>query len=87
MSRGCITISCEILYLNLFVAYNLALISGLQCLLNICGDYHYAAEHKIAFNCNKTIVFCCPKKYKQPAPSNVFLTCVCVQLSEQVKSC
>ena len=28
-------------------------ISGLQCLLNICGDY--AAEHKITFNCNKTI--------------------------------
>ena len=28
-------------------------ISGLQCLLNICGDY--AAEHEIHFNCNKTI--------------------------------
>ena len=28
-------------------------ISGLQCLLNICGDY--AAEHEITFNCNKTI--------------------------------
>ena len=27
--------------------------SGLQCLLNMCGDY--AAEHEIAFNCNKTI--------------------------------
>ena len=30
-------------------------VSGLQCLLNICGDY--AAEHKIAFNCNKKLVF------------------------------
>jgi len=28
-------------------------ISGLQCLLNICGNY--AAEHEITFNCNKTI--------------------------------
>ena len=37
-------------------------ISGLQCLLNICGDY--AAEHEIIFNCNKTIgVLFCPKKY------------------------
>ena len=42
-------------------------ISGPQCLLNIGGDY--AAEHKITFNCNKTIgVLFCPKKYKQPAP-------------------
>jgi len=33
-------------------------ISGLQCLLNICGDY--AAKHEITFNCNKTIgvLFC-----------------------------
>ena len=47
-------------------------ISGLQCLLNICGDY--AAEHEIIFNGNKTIgVLFCPKKYKQPGPSNVFL--------------
>jgi len=30
-------------------------VSGLQCLLNICGDY--AAEHEIAFNCNKKLVF------------------------------
>jgi len=46
--------------------------NGPQCLLNICGDY--AAEHEITFNCNKTIgVLFCPKKYKQPAPSNVFL--------------
>ena len=38
-------------------------ISGLQCLLNICGDY--AAEHEIIFNCNKTIgLLFCPKKYK-----------------------
>jgi len=36
-------------------------ISGLQCLLNICGDY--AAEHEITFNCNKTNgVRFCPKK-------------------------
>ena len=30
-------------------------ICGLQCLLNISGDY--AAEHEIIFNCNKTIGF------------------------------
>jgi len=24
-------------------------ISGLQCLLNICGDYAHAAEHEITF--------------------------------------
>ena len=59
-------------------------ISGLQCLLNICGDY--AAEHEITFNCNKTIgVLFCPKKYKQPAPSNVFLNRVRVQFLDQVK--
>ena len=53
-------------------------ISGLQCLLNICGDY--AAEHEITFNCSKTIgVLFCPKKYKQPAPSNVFLNSVRIQ--------
>ena len=35
-------------------------IRGLQCLLNICGDY--AAKHEITFNCNKTIgVLFCPK--------------------------
>jgi len=59
-------------------------ISGLQCLLNICGDY--AAEHEITFNCNKTIgVLFCPKKYKQPASSNVFLIGVCVQFFDPVK--
>jgi len=60
-------------------------ISGLQCLLNICGDY--AAEHEIIFlNCNKTIgVLFCPKKYKQPAPSNVCLNGVRVQFLNQVK--
>ena len=59
-------------------------ISGLQFLLNICGDY--AAEHEITFNCNKTIgVLFCPKKYKQPAPSNVFLNGACVQFLNQVK--
>ena len=57
-------------------------ISGLQCLLNICGDY--AAEHEITFNCNKTIgVPFCPKKYKQPAPSNVFLNGVRVEFLTQ----
>jgi len=57
---------------------------GLQCLLNICDDC--AAEHKITFNCNKTIgVSLCPNKYKQAAPLNVFLNGVCVQLSDQVK--
>ena len=59
-------------------------ISGLRCLLNICGDY--AAEHEIAFNCNKTIgVLFFLKKYKQPAPSNGFLNGVRVQVSDQVK--
>jgi len=59
-------------------------ISGLQCLLNICGDY--AAEHEITFNGNKTIgVLFFPKKYKQPAPSNVFLIGVGVQFFDQVK--
>ena len=59
-------------------------ISGLQCLLNICGDY--AAEHEITFNCNKTtgVVFC-PKKYKQPAPLNVFLNGIRVQFLDQLK--
>jgi len=32
-------------------------ISGLQCLLNICGDY--AAEHEISFNYNKAIMVTC----------------------------
>ena len=59
-------------------------INGLHCLLNICGDY--AAEHEITFNCNKTIgVLFCPKKCKQPAPSNVFLNGVRVQFFNQVK--
>ena len=55
-------------------------ISGLQRLLDICGDY--AAEHAIAFNCNKTIglLFCL-----QPVPSNVFLNGVRVQFFDQVK--
>ena len=58
-------------------------ISGLQCLLNICGNY--ATEHKITFICYKTIVVVfCPKKYKQPAP-NVFLNGVRVQFFNQVK--
>ena len=59
-------------------------ISGLKCLLNICGDY--AAEHEITFNCNKTIsVLFCPKKDKQPATTNVFLNGVRVQFLNQVK--
>jgi len=53
-------------------------ISGLQYLLNICGDY--TAEHETTFNCKKTIgVLFCPKKYKQPAPLNVFLNGARVQ--------
>jgi len=57
-------------------------LSGLQCLLNICGDY--AAEHEITFNCNKTIgVFFAV--YKQPVPSNVFLNGVRVQFFDQLK--
>jgi len=59
-------------------------ISGLQCILNICGDY--AAEHEITFHYNETIgVLFCPKKYKQPAPSNVFVNGVRVQFFDQVK--
>jgi len=59
-------------------------ISGLQCLLNICGDY--AAENEMTFNCNKTIgVLFYPKRYKQPAPSNIFLNGVRVQFFDQVK--
>jgi len=59
-------------------------ISGLQCLMNICGDY--AAEHEITFNGNKTIgVLFWPNKYKQPSPSNVFLNGVRVQFFDQVK--
>ena len=58
-------------------------ISGLQCLLNICVDY--VAEHEITFNCNKTIgVLFCPKKYKQPSPSNVFPNGVRVHFFDQV---
>ena len=54
------------------------------CFLNICCDY--AAEHEITFNCNKTYgVLFCPKKYKQPAPSDVFLNGVRVQFLDQVK--
>ena len=49
-----------------------------------CGDY--AAEHEITFNCNKTIgVLFCPKKYKQPAPSNALLNGVRVQVFAKVK--
>jgi len=59
-------------------------ISGLQCLLNICGDY--AGEHEITLNCNKAIgVLFCPKKYKQSAPSNVVLNGARVQFLDQVK--
>jgi len=58
-------------------------ISGLQGLLNICGDY--TAKHKTLFDCNKTTILFCPKKYKQPAPSNVFLNGVHVQFSNYVK--
>jgi len=45
-------------------------ISELHCLLSISAGY--AAEHKITFNCNKTICVLCPEQYKQPAPSNAF---------------
>ena len=45
-------------------------ISGLQCLLNICGDY--AAEHEIIFNCNKTTgVLFCPKSINN-LPHQIF---------------
>jgi len=56
-------------------------ISGLQYLR---GDY--AAEHEIAFNCNKTIgVLFRPQNYKQPAPLNFFLDSVRSQFFDQVK--
>jgi len=59
-------------------------VRGLQCLLNICGDY--AAEREITSNCNKTVgVLFCPKKHKQPASSNDFLSVVHVQRFDQVK--
>ena len=59
-------------------------ICGLQRLLNICGDY--GAEHKIAFDCKKTIgVSFCLKIYKHPAPSNVFISGVHVKFYDQVK--
>jgi len=46
-------------------------ISGLQCLLNICGGY--AAEHEITFNCNKTIgVLFCPKSINN-LPHHMFI--------------
>jgi len=50
--------------------------------LYVGGD---KAEHEIAFNCNKTIVLFCPKRYKQSAPSNVFLNVVRVKFSDHVK--
>jgi len=40
---------------------------------------------KSIFIATKELVFICPKKYKQPAPSNVLLNGVCVQLSDKVK--
>jgi len=46
-------------------------ISGLQCLLDVCGDY--AAETKVPFVVTKHWCFFCPKQYKKSAPSNVFL--------------
>jgi len=55
-------------------------ISGLQYLLNICGDY--AAEHKIGFNCIKTIgVLFCPKKVSTTCSIKCFSErCVCTIL-------
>jgi len=53
--------------------------------VDIRGDY--AAEHEITFNSNKTTgdLSFCPKKCKQPAPSNVFLDCVHIQFSVHVQ--
>jgi len=58
-------------------------ISELQRLLNVCRDY--AAEHEIAFSQQTIRVLFCPQKYKQPAPSNVFLNGIRAQFSDQVK--
>jgi len=44
--------------------------SGLQCLLNICGDY--AAEHEITFNCNKKLVFFFAQKSINNLPHQMF---------------
>jgi len=63
-----------------------ASISGLHSLLDICGDC--AAEHEIAFNCDKLQNnWCsfCPQYYKQPVPSNIFLNGVRIQFCDQVK--
>ena len=40
-------------------------VTGLQCLLKVCGDY--AAERESIFNCNKNWLFL-PQKNKQPSP-------------------
>jgi len=45
-------------------------ISGLQCLLNICGDY--TAEHEITFNCNKTIGVLFAQKGTNNLPHQMF---------------
>ena len=57
-------------------------ISGLQCLLNICGDY--AAEHEITFNCNKTIgVLFCSKSINNPIKCfSKWCTCTSFRPSE-----
>ena len=84
----CVNNHIFILYMFIMFADDICVfspsINGLQYLLNICGDY--APEHEITFNCNKTIgVLFCPKKYKQPAPSNAFLNGVRVKFLDQVK--
>jgi len=78
---GC-TVLNNLLFADDICVFNSS-ISGLQCLLNNCGDY--AAEHEITFNCNKTTGVFLPKKYKQLAPSNVFVNGVLVQVFDQVK--
>ena len=50
--------------------------NGLQCLLNICGDY--AAEHEIAFNCNKTSgVFFVPRSINNLVHQMLSELCTC----------
>ena len=57
-----ILVNCNVFWI--FVV-TMPSISGLQCLLNICGDY--ASEHEITFNCNETIcVLFCPKNITCP---------------------
>ena len=59
-------------------------------MLSISGVNHWQGLNCntiIVYNCKKTIgVLFCPKNYKQPAPSNVFLNGVRVQFCGHVNT-